>query len=69
MTTEARRQRGLLDRIVNPVIDAVDADALVARIDINELLERVDLNELIQRIDLDTLLTDRKSTRLNSSHT
>jgi uncharacterized RDD family membrane protein YckC len=46
----------LLGKLVSPVVDAVDPDALLERVDLNELIERVDLNAALSRIDLEKLL-------------
>src|SRR4051794_29898443 len=51
-----RRPQRFLGRLVSPVVDAVDPDALLERVDLNDLVERVDLDAALQRVDLNRLV-------------
>lgn len=46
----------LLGWLVNPVVEAVDPDAVLARVDVNELVDRVDLDATLERVDVDRLV-------------
>jgi hypothetical protein len=46
-----------MERVLDLVVQAVDANELAQQVDVDTLLSRVDLNELLGRIDLDLLLS------------
>lgn len=47
----------LVNRVVNPIVGAVDVGGVVEQIDIDALLEQIDLDELIARVDLDAVIS------------
>ena len=49
--------RRLVGSVINPVVGAVDLDAVLEQVDVNEALERIDINHLLDRIDIDHLLS------------
>ncbi len=51
------RPQKLLGRLVSPVVDAVDPDALLDRVDLNDLVARVDIDAALRRVDIDQLVT------------
>jgi len=46
----------LVNRVVNPIVGAVDVGGVVAQIDVDAVLEQIDLNELLTRIDVDAVI-------------
>jgi hypothetical protein len=52
---EARAQV-IAERVVTPVVDALDLDAILAQVDLNAVLARVDLNAVIARVDLNAVM-------------
>jgi hypothetical protein len=44
------------ERVVELVVSALDANALLDQVDLNAVLEQVDLDRVLDRIDLDRLL-------------
>lgn len=46
-----------MERVLDLVVQAIDANELAQQVDVDTLLSRVDLNELLGRIDLDALLS------------
>jgi uncharacterized RDD family membrane protein YckC len=52
-----RGVRRLVGSVINPVVGAVDLDAVLEQVDVNEALERIDINHLLDRIDVDALLS------------
>jgi uncharacterized RDD family membrane protein YckC len=56
MTDRPSGVQRLVGNIVNPVVGAVDLEALLEQVDLDALLERIDVDHLIGRIDLDALL-------------
>ncbi len=47
----------LVGAVVDPVVDSVDLNALLADVDLDDLLARVDLNLVLDKLDIDALLT------------
>jgi uncharacterized RDD family membrane protein YckC len=50
------RPQNLLGRLVSPVVDAVDPDALLDRVDLDELVKRIDIDGALSRVDVDGLI-------------
>jgi hypothetical protein len=46
-----------LERVLDLVVQAVDANELVEQVDVDALLRRVDLNAVLGRVDVDALLS------------
>ncbi|MGH3278625.1 MAG: hypothetical protein ACRDNW_05740 [Trebonia sp.] len=53
-----------MERVLDLVVQAIDANELAQQVDVDTLLSRVDLNELLGRIDLDVLLSHIDVNRL-----
>ena len=45
-----------IGRAANPVLAAVDVDAIIQRVDVNELVSKVDWNAVVDEIDWNNLL-------------
>lgn len=45
-----------IGRAANPVLAAVDVDAIIQRVDVNELVAKVDWNGVVDQIDWNNLL-------------
>ena len=56
MSSEPTRPQRLLGKLVSPVVDAVDPDALLERVDLDELVERVDLDAALRRVDVNAMI-------------
>jgi uncharacterized RDD family membrane protein YckC len=51
------RPQKLLGRLVAPVVDAVDPDALLERVDLDDLVARVDIDAALRHVDIDHLVS------------
>jgi uncharacterized RDD family membrane protein YckC len=57
--TVARQSKGvsrIVGTFVNPVVSAVDVDAVLEHVDLDELLQRVDIDKILDRLDVNRIV-------------
>jgi uncharacterized RDD family membrane protein YckC len=56
MDRQARGVSRIVGTFVNPLVSAVDVDAILEHTDLDALIERVDLQRILERIDVNALI-------------
>jgi len=48
--------QGVAQRVIDPFVESLDLNAIIARVDLNQALDRVDINKLLARVDINRIL-------------